>query len=198
MDGFPRLISGGFAATATLADLDQDGDIEVMVGTDDYLFHVWDLPGTYDPETIDWAMYRHDPQCSGLALRAPKLSPLEIPSVIGVGNTLQLELGASNPDNLTLSFYVRQMPTGASFDDETRIFTWTPTPDQVDQVFDFYLFVTDGIRQDHRPVSITVMCTEAPVPTASGWGMIVMALLTLTAGTVVYSRPRLPDFASRQ
>jgi subtilisin family serine protease len=158
LDSFPRLFGDyGFLTTATLADLDQDGDIEALLGADDGNFYVWDLPGLYNPDNIDWGMYRHDPQCSGLALTAPKLNPIPIPTTIHLGQTLQFQMTASNPDSLPLHFYVRQMPIGASFDPRTGIFTWTPTAGQVGNTYKFYLFLTDGIRQDHRPVWITVL-----------------------------------------
>ncbi len=49
--------------TPVLADLDRDGDIEIIV-TGAYLA-VWDLPGTYDPTRVEWPMYQHDPQRVG-------------------------------------------------------------------------------------------------------------------------------------
>ena len=193
LGAFPRLIDSGFATTPTLADLDQDGDIEVMMGSYNRNFYVWDLPGAYDPDKIDWPMYRHDPQCSGLALRVPKLAPLYVPPTVAVGQTLQLTLDAINPDGLSLDFYVRQMPDGASFDPVTSTFTWTPTPDQLGQEFRFYLFVTDRIRQDHRPVSITV--TETAIPATGVWGLVAGTLAVATAGITALRRRRRPTTA---
>jgi subtilisin family serine protease len=172
LETFPRVVGDyGIYTTATLADLDQDGDIEIMFGGEPPLslfdsggrFYVWDLPGPYNPNNIDWGMYRHDPQCSGLAKKAPKLNPITISSTIRVGQTLEFQLSADNPDNMPLYFYVRQMPEGASFNSQTRTFTWTPTLDQIDETYKFYLFLTDGIRQDHRPVSITVLRPMAEI-----------------------------------
>lgn len=170
LETFPKIVGDdAIFTTATLADLDQDGDIEIMFGSEPPLFeaggsfYVWDLPGSYNPNNIDWGMYRHDPQCSGLAKKAPKLNPISIPSTIRVGQTLEFHLSADNPDNMPLYFYVRQMPGGASFDSQTRTFTWTPTLDQMDENYKFYLFLTDGIRQDHRPVSITVLRPVAEI-----------------------------------
>ena len=34
------------------------------------------------------------------------------------------------------------------------------------------------------------VCTPAGIPTVSEWGLIVMSLLVLTAGTLVYARRR--------
>jgi len=154
---FPRVIEEKIYTTATLGDLDMDGDTEVMFGTYGSTFYVFDLPGRYNADAIDWGMYRHDPQCSGLALKAPKLKFIKILPRIYVGQTLRFQVQADNPDNLPVHLYVRQMPAGASFDEQTGTFTWTPTPDQADQAFKFYLFVTDGIRQDHRPVTVEVL-----------------------------------------
>lgn len=170
VDTFPRVPGrDGIFTTAVMGDLDRDGDIEIMLGAqpphyqDGGVFYVWDLPGAYNPDAVDWGMYRHDPQGSGCTLKTPKLSPLDIPAAIHAGETLQFQLTASNPDDLTLQFYVRQMPGGASFDAQTRTFSWTPTLDQVDETYKFYLFLTDGVRQDHKPVSITVLRPVAEI-----------------------------------
>ena len=36
---------------------------------------------------------------------------------------------------------------------------------------------------------------EAPIPTVSEWGLIIMTLLALTAGTIVFARRRRPTMA---
>ncbi|MFQ6034524.1 MAG: S8 family serine peptidase [Sedimentisphaerales bacterium] len=156
--GFPWLsMAAEYYTTPALADLDQDGDVEIMFAGFDFDFHVMDLPGQYDPNKIDWGMFRRDPQCSGLVLKPPKLNPVSVSAEIKPGDRLQLQLSASNPDDLPLQFYVGHTPEGARFDSETNTFLWKPVTNQVFQTHTFYLFVTDGIRQDSQPISVTVI-----------------------------------------
>lgn len=66
VSGFPLFVDPDYrhtSMTPVLADLDRDGDIEIIV-TGAYLA-VWDLPGTYDPTRVEWPMYQHDPQRVG-------------------------------------------------------------------------------------------------------------------------------------
>lgn len=169
VEGFPKTLADGVSTTATLADLDLDGDIEIMLGQEDSIFHVWDLPGPYDTDAIDWGMYRHDPQNSGLLKRVPKLEPVAIPSTIMVGETLRFALSASNSDSMPLYYYVRRMPPNASFDSRTAEFSWSPGAEEAGKAYRMYLFLTDGIRQDHIPVTVNVeACQDSRDCTSDG------------------------------
>ena len=156
--GFPMYaLEPEVYTTPALADLDQDGDVEVLVGGYDYKFHVIDLPGSYAPGTIDWGTLRHDPQCSGWALQSPKLNPVSVPAQIKPGGRVQIELSSSNPDNLPVRYYVGHLPAGARFDSATNTVLWKPAADQVFESHTFYAVVTDGVRQDLQAVSVTVV-----------------------------------------
>ena len=75
VNGWPRLMIGPYGAhnkSCTAADLDQDGDLEIIStlshGMDFGGFadiYVWDCPGSYDKNYIEWGMYRHDIGNSG-------------------------------------------------------------------------------------------------------------------------------------
>lgn len=155
---FPRLVTDRILSTATLTDLDKDGTIDIAVGQNDSQFFVFDLPSTYHPESIEWGMYRHDPQGSGSSLVAPTLNKVYLPKVLYAADndTLTVPLSYNNPDNLTYWIRVRQSPEGSNFNVFTNTFTWTPTIDQAGKDFKFYFFITDGIRQNHIPVEIKV------------------------------------------
>ena len=59
-------IPTGFAISApTLCDIDTDGKVEVILTDYNGWIHVWEL-GNYDSSTIEWPMYRHDSQHTGL------------------------------------------------------------------------------------------------------------------------------------
>ncbi|MBN2182432.1 MAG: S8 family serine peptidase [Sedimentisphaerales bacterium] len=156
--GFPILdLWAELGCIPSIGDLDQDGDIELMVGGYDYRFHVIDLPGMYDSDTIDWGMYRHDPQCSGWAVKGPQLEFPGVPEQIKPGERLKLTLSASNPTNLPLHYFVGNLPEGAYYDVNALTVYWKPTADQISHTYTFSFMVTNGVQQSSRSVSITVV-----------------------------------------
>ncbi len=155
--GFPLLgLAPDIESTPALVDLDQDGDLEIMVTADDYRFHVVDLPVPYVADKIDWGMVRHDPQNSGWTAPAPQVDPFSIPSQIKTGQRWETPLSASNPANLPLRWLARGLPDGAHFDPNGSTVSWEPRIDQAFGSYTFSLAVTDGIRQDSRTVSVEV------------------------------------------
>ena len=66
VDGFPLACGGKVHSTPALLDIDGDGDVEVMVGSDDGYVYTWDLEGAYDEEEIPWPMYAHDASHTGV------------------------------------------------------------------------------------------------------------------------------------
>jgi subtilisin family serine protease len=156
--GFPLLrLAGGEESTPMLEDLDQDGDLEIMVADDDYRFHVLDLPAAYAPERIDWGMYRHDAQNSGWMLPPPRLDPIAAPAEIRPGQRLQIQATASNPGGLPLRWSVGNLPEGAYYDAGSHTLFWRPAVDQAFATYTFSFLVTDGIRQNCQGVSVAVV-----------------------------------------
>ena len=62
--GWPKIVSKYSNSSPALADVDLDGDIEILLGTNG-LF-IWDLPGAYSTHTLEWPHYRHDIARTGL------------------------------------------------------------------------------------------------------------------------------------
>jgi subtilisin family serine protease len=143
--------------SAALEDLDQDGDIELLMAGYDYRFHVVDLPGQYDAELIDWGSMRHDPQCSGSTAAGPMLEPVVAPEQVTPGQRIEFELHPSSPAGAPVHLLASNLPAGAYFDPETLTVSWKPAADQVFQTFTFSFLVTDGIRQVSRSASIEVL-----------------------------------------
>lgn len=172
--GFPINTTGQNICSATFADLDLDGDVELCLGINMINeFHVYDLNGTYDPATIEWGSFRHDAQCSGLAWHTPELDHIPLPAFVEVGEEVSITFTAHNPDNMPLHYYVRQMPAGAIFNETSHTFTWTPTAGQLGNAYKIYPFLTDGMRQDHLVWNIEVVdSTKFDIPVVNGWNLI--------------------------
>jgi hypothetical protein len=60
VQGWPKQTGDWIWRTPTLADVDKDGDIEVIATSGDGIVHIWDLDGKYDLEKIEWGMAFHD------------------------------------------------------------------------------------------------------------------------------------------
>lgn len=90
---FPLMTTAPVSAVPLVADLDRDGDVELCVGAEDGIFHVWDLEGPVDG--IRWPCAYHDPCHTGL-LREDELGAM--PEV---------------PEGLVSSYFVYPNPAGA-------------------------------------------------------------------------------------
>ena len=156
--GFPMLnLAPDLGVTPTIADLDQDGCLEIMAPADDYRFYVLDLPAAYSPALIDWGMSRRDPQNSGWTVAAPQIDSIAAPAEIRPGERMQVKLTASNPGNLTLRWALSDLPEGAWYDAQNLTLFWKPTIDQVFNNYRFSFTVTDGVHQSSRSVSVAVI-----------------------------------------
>ncbi len=73
LSGWPKDIQGSsLHGSPSLADIDLDGDIEIMAGSSFYpdsIIYVWDIGSPYNSSTIHWPMSHHDPQYTGLYIK---------------------------------------------------------------------------------------------------------------------------------
>jgi len=99
--------------------------------------------------------------------------PTNYPPVLGtIGNktvdpeeTLQFTVSATDPNGDTLTYSASNLPQGATFNAQTRTFSWTPTSSQVGSYPNVHFQVSDGSLTDFENITITVLSNvnEPPV-----------------------------------
>ena len=89
------------------------------------------------------------------ANRAPELAFIGNITALA-GKKIELTLSASDPDNDPLIFSAENLPSGAVFNPDTRVFSWTPEEDQAGAFTGLIFKVTDGFNFDEELVSLTV------------------------------------------
>ena len=60
------MTNGPVLSSPALSDLDQDGDIEIIIGSDDGFVYVWDAPGDFNTTKVPWSMFRGNPTHHGV------------------------------------------------------------------------------------------------------------------------------------
>jgi serine protease len=99
--------------------------------------------------------------------RAPVMGAIGDRSV-AQGVNLSFTVGASDADDDPLSYSATGLPTGATFDGATGLFSWTPGFTQSGP-FEVTFTVSDGDLEDFETITITVTLTnQAPVLDAIG------------------------------
>ena len=136
--------------------------------------------------------------------RAPVLDTIGAQSV-NEGDTLTFTVTASDPDGDSLSYSASNLPSGATFDPATRVFTWTPGYDQAGSYPGVHFEVSDGSLTDSEDITITVNnVNRAPVLEAIGYQSVYEGgtlTFTVTASdpdgdALSYSASNLPSGAT--
>lgn len=79
LSGYPLALSNetgekkGIRSAPALADLDADGDVEIVAGSWSGVLYVWDLPHRYNAALMPWPTARHDNTRSGYYPRTASL-----------------------------------------------------------------------------------------------------------------------------
>ncbi len=87
--------------------------------------------------------------------RAPVLSSIGNKS-INEGAALQFTTSATDPDDNSITYSVSNLPSGASFDSDTRVFSWTPNFAQAGTYSAVHFEVADGALTNSEDITITV------------------------------------------
>jgi len=99
--------------------------------------------------------------------RPPVLNSIGAKTV-NENESLAFTINASDPDGDTLTYMVVNLPTGASFDDNQQMFSWTPD-DGTSGSYTVTFTVTDdgaSTQSDSEEITITVEIPEDDVPPA--------------------------------
>jgi len=83
---------------------------------------------------------------------------------IDVNQLLEFEISATDLDDDYLTYSAINLPTGASFDRITKVFSWTPTPEQVADFNDIRFTVSDGIAVVSESIAIIVVKSDITPP----------------------------------
>ncbi|QLC49418.1 PGF-pre-PGF domain-containing protein [Methanolobus zinderi] len=115
---------------------------------DSYTFDVEVSDGSLtDSETITVTVYEDN---------APPEFDSISPKIIEVTKNLQFFINATDIDSNDLTYSNESiLPDGATFNDTSLLFNWTPTTDQKG-TYDINFSVTDGEKSDNQTVTITV------------------------------------------
>jgi hypothetical protein len=91
-----------------------------------------------------------------VTINQPPLLNLIGEKSINEGELLEFNISATDPDGDPLTYSASSLPEGASFDADTRTFSWTPRYDQAG-VYSVHFEVSDGQLIDSEDVTITVV-----------------------------------------
>ena len=109
--------------------------------------------------------------------QAPNLDAIGDKSVT-TGSPLQFTISASDPDSDPLTYSATNLPTGATFNPTTRVFSWTPDETQAGS-YQVHFEVTDGSLSDAEDVTITVngAAVEVTLTLYEGWNLIALPVI---------------------
>ena len=116
-------------------------------------FAVSDGKGGIDNETINITVKDVN--------RPPELERIGDRSV-NESELLEFIINATDPDGDTLTYSASNLPSGATFDDDTRTFSWIPSFDQEGTYRDVHFEVSDGELTHSENVTIAVNSTNIP------------------------------------
>jgi hypothetical protein len=83
-------------------------------------------------------------------------------SIAKAGEPLTFTISATDLDNDSLIYSASNLPPGATFDQQTRTFSWTPGYDQAGIYPNIHFEVSDGELTDSEDITITVINVDRP------------------------------------
>jgi hypothetical protein len=162
-----------------------------------------DLPYVFtsNRDNLPWAIP------GGWENRPPELAPIG-DKTASEGQLLTFVVSATDPDGNVLTYSAGNLPTGATFDPATGIFSWTPGYDQAGNYQNVLFIVTDNgmpPASDYEAITITVgNVNRPPILTPIGSktvneGELLQIIVTAAdpdGDVLTYSAGNLPDGAT--
>ncbi|MBI2142488.1 tandem-95 repeat protein, partial [Candidatus Woesearchaeota archaeon] len=99
--------------------------------------------------------------CPSVPLNMPPVLDPVGNKVINEGQLLQFTISGSDPNNDVLAFSAANLPSGASFNPASRIFSWTPNFQQAG-IYQVTFTVSDSFLSDSETITITVLNVNQP------------------------------------
>ncbi|RKZ14762.1 hypothetical protein DRQ53_10745 [bacterium] len=96
LPGFPIPIDGFVRATPTIADLNRDGNVNLLSASWDSMIHVWDLLAPYDADLVPWPTFRGNVNRTGVYQEYVETAA---PGVSAPLSRTQLDAPRPNPFN---------------------------------------------------------------------------------------------------
>jgi hypothetical protein len=136
--------------------------------------------------------------------KPPVLNPIGGKSV-NEGQLLTFTISATDPDGDSLTYSASNLPQGASFQAQTRTFSWTPGYNQAGVYTNIHFQVSDGSLTDSEDITITVNNVNRPPVLdlignkAINEGQLLTFTISATdpdGDSLTYSASNLPDGAS--
>src|SRR5206468_9512423 len=101
--------------------------------------------------------------------RRAQLAPPAVPPMITVGMPVTILVTATDPDGETVLYGMDYAPTGATLDQNSGAFNWTPSAAQAPAAYTFTVNAADPDgRFDELPVTLVVQPSGPPNPDLAG------------------------------
>jgi hypothetical protein len=101
------------------------------------------------------------------------------------GQTLTISGYASDPDGDELEYSATPLPTGATFDEGTGVFSWTPSSGQAGE-YDVTFGASDGAEETTEVITITVLADNTPPAAITD---LAVSSLTSSSATLTWTAP---------
>ena len=111
--------------------------------------YIWEYLGNAIPAEIYGGVQNNPPVLAAIGAKS-----------IAEGSVLTFTLSASDADGDTLTYSSSNLPTGASFNVSSGVFSWTPGYDQAALYSGVRFSVSDGSLTDSEDITITVSNTN--------------------------------------